>query len=131
MLEGDIGYWIGTWEPEEEDEPSNLREFENMVAACLREEEAKSHLEKALIFMCTDNFTVESVIVKGSSSSEKLLALALEVRQIKMRARARRLVVSHVSGERMRTVEGGCVNRKGHAQLHPFPPQLHQNVVSH
>jgi hypothetical protein len=108
MLEGGIRYRIGTWGPEEE-ETSHFREFENVVAA-LREEENEGHLIKALIFMCTDNSTVESAIVKGNSTSEKRFALALEVRQIEMRAGAR-LVISHVSGERMKAQGTDGVSR--------------------
>jgi hypothetical protein len=100
MLKGGIRYQIGTWGPEE-DETSNFREFENVLVAALREEEAEGHLDKALIFMCMDNSTVESAIVKGNPMSEKLFALALEVQQIEMQAGAR-LVISHVSGKRMK-----------------------------
>jgi hypothetical protein len=63
MLDGGIRYRIGTWGPDE-NESSNFREFENVVAS-LREEEVAGHLKKALIFMCTDNSTVESAIVKS------------------------------------------------------------------
>jgi hypothetical protein len=69
MLKGEIRYRIGTWGPYE-DETSNYREFENVVAA-LREEEEAGNLENALMLLCTGNSTVESAIVKGNSSSEK------------------------------------------------------------
>jgi hypothetical protein len=99
MLNGGIHYRIGTWGPDE-DETSNFREFENVVDA-LREEGEAGHLQDALIFMCTDNSTVESALVKGNSSSEKLFELALEVRKLEMKHRAK-VIVSHVAGERMK-----------------------------
>jgi hypothetical protein len=99
MLNGAVKYRIGTWGPDE-DETSNYREFENVVDA-LREEGEAGNLWDSLIFFCTDNSTVESAIVKGNSSSEKLFELSLEVRVIEMKYRCK-AIVSHVSGERMR-----------------------------
>jgi hypothetical protein len=77
MLNGGIRYRIGTWGPDK-DETSNYREFENIVNA-LREEAKAGKLWDTLIFFCTDNSTVESAIVKGNSSSEKIFELTLEV----------------------------------------------------
>ena len=99
MTDGGICYRIGTWGPEE-DETSNYREFENVVDA-LREEAQAGNLQNSLIFLCTDNSTVESAIVKGNSSSEKLFELTLEVRKLEMQQGAK-VVISHVSGERMK-----------------------------
>lgn len=76
----------------------------------MQEEESEGHSEKALMFMCTNNSTVESAIVKGKSLSEMLFALALEVWQIKMRARAR-LIILHVLGERMKAQGTSCVSQ--------------------
>jgi hypothetical protein len=89
MLNSSIRYRIGTWGPNE-DESSNYGEFENLVDE-LREEAEAGNLLDALIFFCTDNSTVESAIVKGNSSSEKLLELTLEVRVNEMQNRARSL----------------------------------------
>jgi hypothetical protein len=100
MLEGGIRYRIGTWPSDNEDDTSNYREFENLVDA-LREEDEAGNLVDALIFMCTDNSTVESSIVNGNSSSEKLFELTLEVRVIEMRNNAK-VIISHVAGERMK-----------------------------
>ena len=71
------------------------------MVATLREEAAAGNLRDALIFLCTGNSTVESAIVKGNSSSEKLFELTLEVRQLEMEQGAK-VVVSHVAGERMK-----------------------------
>jgi hypothetical protein len=108
MLDGGIRYRIGTW-GNDEDETSNYREFENVVDA-LREEADAGNLKNALIFFCTDNSTVESALVKGNSSSEKLFELTLEVRQIEMREGAK-VLVSHVSGERMKAQGTDGVSR--------------------
>ena len=87
MLDGGIRYRIGTWGVDEE-ETSNFREFENVVGA-LHEEEAAGNLQDALMFLCTDNSTIEITIVKGNSSSKNLFALALEMRQIEVRLEPR------------------------------------------
>jgi hypothetical protein len=100
MLEGGIKYRVGAWPSDNDDDTSNYRKFENMVDA-LREEDKDGNLVDALIFLCTDNSTVESATVKGNSLDERLFELTLEVRVIKMRNSAR-VLISHVSGERMR-----------------------------
>jgi hypothetical protein len=99
MLNGGVHYRIETWGPDE-DETSKFREFENVVDA-LREEGEAGHLQDALIFLCTNNSTVKSALVKGNSSSEKLFELTLEVRKLEMKYRCK-IVVSHVAGERMK-----------------------------
>jgi hypothetical protein len=109
MLEGGIKYRIGTWDSDTEEESSNFREFENVVDT-LREEAEAGNLRNALIFLCTDNSTVESALVKGNSSSEKLFELTLEVRKIEMQQGAR-IIVSHVSGERMKAQGTDGVSR--------------------
>jgi hypothetical protein len=50
--------------------------------------------------MCTNTSTVEAALYRGTSSSEKLFALAMRVRKLEMRKGARSLV-SHVSNKRM------------------------------
>jgi hypothetical protein len=60
-----ISYRICTWESDTEDESSNFREFENAV--CALEAEARSGtLEGAIIFMCTNNLTVEAALAEGN-----------------------------------------------------------------
>jgi hypothetical protein len=104
-----IRYRIGTWDSDTQESSSNFREFENVVEA-LKEEAKAGHLRNALIFLCTDNSTVESALVKGNSSSKKLFELVLEVRCLAMREGAR-IVVSHVSGERMKAQGTDGVSR--------------------
>jgi hypothetical protein len=104
-----IRYRIGTWDADTQDESSNFREFENVVET-LEEEARLGHLKKALIFLCTDNSTVEAALVKGNSSSRKLFELVLRVRCLEMREGAH-IVVSHVSGERMKAQGTDGVSR--------------------
>jgi hypothetical protein len=93
-------YRIGVWDPDTEDESSNFREFENVVETL--EEEAKGgHLKGAVIHLCTDNSTVEAALYKGNSSSRKLFELVLRLRTLEMQESVR-ILVSHVSGERMK-----------------------------
>jgi hypothetical protein len=109
LCEGGIKYRIGTWGSDSEDDSSNFREFENVVDT-LRDEAIAGNLKDSLIILCTDNSTVESSLVKGNSSSEKLFNLTLEVRLLEMREGAK-IVVSHVSGERMKAQGTDGVSR--------------------
>jgi hypothetical protein len=95
-----IRYRIGTWDSDTQESSSNYREFENVVES-LREEARLGNLKNALVFMCTDNTTVEAALVKGNSSSSKLFELALTMRQLEMQHGAK-IHVCHVSGERMK-----------------------------
>jgi hypothetical protein len=104
-----IRYRIGTWGSDTEDCSSNFREFENVVEA-LKEEAREGHLRGALIFLCTDNSTVEAALVKGNSSSPKLFELVLAVRLLEMQEGAK-IIVSHVSGERMKAQGTDGVSR--------------------
>jgi hypothetical protein len=107
--EDGIRYRIGTWDSDTQESSSNFREFENVVEA-LKEEAKQGHLKNALIFLCTDNSTVESALVKGNSSSKKLFELVLEVRRLEMQEGAK-IIVSHVSGERMKAQGTDGVSR--------------------
>ena len=69
-----FNFRIGVWGSVEKDESSNWKEFSNVVAA-LEDEAKEGNLEGAEVFMFTDNSTVESCAVKGTSSSPKLLSL--------------------------------------------------------
>jgi hypothetical protein len=104
-----IRYRIGTWDSDTEDSPSNFREFENVVCTLEAEGEA-GNLDGAIIFLCTDNSTVEAALAKGNSSSRKLFGLVLRLRKLEMKYAAR-FVVSHVSGERMKAQGTDGVSR--------------------
>ncbi len=93
-------YRLGLWDKDTEDESSNFREFENVVETLEKEAEG-GLLKGAVIFLCTDNSTVEAALYKGNSSSRKLFDLVLRVRVLEMRESIRNLV-THVSGERMK-----------------------------
>jgi hypothetical protein len=67
----------------------------------LKEEANQGHLCNALIFLCTNNSTMESALVKGNSSSQKLFDLVLEVRHLKMQ-KGMQIIVSHILGEQMK-----------------------------
>jgi hypothetical protein len=102
MLEGGIKYSIGTWDSDTEDKSSDLREFKNVMDTLHEDEAAAGNLQDALIFLCTDNSTVEAALVKGNSSSEKLFELTLEVWKLEMQEGACIIVVFHGSGEQMK-----------------------------
>jgi hypothetical protein len=93
-------YRIGVWDKDTESESSNFREFENVVEA-LEDEARRGTLRGAVIYLCTDNSTVEAALYKGNSSSVKLFELVVRVRKLEMHQDAR-ILVSHVSGERMK-----------------------------
>jgi hypothetical protein len=93
-------YRIGVWDKDTEGESSNFREFENVIET-LEEEASGGHLKGAVIYLCTDNSTVESALYKGNSSSQKLFELVLRARVLEMQESVR-ILVSHVSGERMK-----------------------------
>jgi hypothetical protein len=76
----------------------------------LKEEAREGHLRNALIFLCTDNSTVESALVKGNSSSPKLFELVLAVQLLEMQEGAR-IIMSHVLGERMKAQGTDSVSR--------------------
>jgi hypothetical protein len=97
--EDGIAYRIGTWESDVDDDSSNFREFENVVCA-LEDESRQGNLDDAIVFLCTDNSTVEAGLAKGNSSSRKLFELVLRVRLLQMKYRCI-IVVTHVSGKRM------------------------------
>jgi hypothetical protein len=97
--EDGIAYRIGTWESDVDDASSNFREFENVVCA-LEEEGEQGNLDDAIMFLCTDNSTVEAGLAKGNSSSQKLFEPVLRVRLLQMRCTCS-VVATHVSGKRM------------------------------
>jgi hypothetical protein len=106
--ENGIRYRIGTWDSDTQDSSSNFREFMNVVEALL-DEAREGHLRNALIFLCTDNSTVEAALAKGNSSSPKLFELVLKIRLLEMQEGAK-IIVSHVS-ERMKAQGTDGVSR--------------------
>ena len=97
----DLGFSfrIGVWGSDDSTQSSNWREFTNIVESL--EEEAKSgNLDNAEVFMFTDNSTVESCSIRGTSSSIKLLRLVVRIRAITT-AYDVRIHIFHVAGTRM------------------------------
>ena len=92
-------YRIGVWGPDESNQSSNWREFTNIVES-LEEEAQVGNLHNAEVFMFTDNTTVESCSVKGSSSSPKLFDLIIRLRSLTS-THGLRLHIFHVAGTRM------------------------------
>jgi hypothetical protein len=93
-------YRVGTWDKDTEGESSNFQEFENVIET-LEAEATKGHLKGAVIYLCTDNSTVESALYKGNSLSKKLFELVLRARVLEMQQSVRILGL-HVSGEHMK-----------------------------
>ena len=94
-----FNFRIGVWGSVEKDESSNWKKFSNVVAA-LEDEAKEGNLEGAEVFMFTDNSTVESCAVKGTSSSPKLLTLVVRLRAMTT-LHGIKLHIFHVAGTRM------------------------------
>jgi hypothetical protein len=127
--EDGITYRIGTWESYVDEESSNFREFENVVCA-LEEEALNGNLCDALVFLFTDNSTVESGLNKGNSSSEKLFELcslhAITPSQVPLQYCCHPCIRKAHDGSRNRrsvpwSLEGRGVDWRGHDELHPSP----------
>jgi hypothetical protein len=125
----EIHYQYGQWSNEVvEDSSSNWRELGNLV-----------HLLKAIakdhdicgheIFIFTDNSTAEAAFWKGTSRSEKLFDLVLELKELELDL-GLMLHVIHVSGRRMiaqgtdslfsrRPLQGSHAG-KSYDRLHPI-----------
>jgi hypothetical protein len=105
-----VSYRIGVWNKDQDDDKSsNWKEFTNVVDS-LDEEAEAGHLENAMVFFFTDNYTVESALYRGASASPKLLALVIRMRAIETQ-HAIKLMVSHVAGVRMIAEGGDGVSR--------------------
>lgn len=94
-----IRYRVGVWGPDTEGESSNFREFENVVLT-VEEEARNGTLQGSVMFLFTDNSTVEGALYKGNTPSEKLFRLVVRLRKVEFQHGAT-IVVSHVSGKRM------------------------------
>ena len=91
---------IGVWSCDIESErSSNWKEFGNAVKG-IRKEAKAGNLHHALLFICTDNSTVEGAVTKGNSPSEHLFELVVDLKSDQMRYEFMTYVI-HVSGNRM------------------------------
>jgi len=91
---------IGVWSAAISDEKSsNWREFANLVKGVV-ERAKKGLLRNTLLFLFTDNSTVEAAIAKGNSSSPYLFELVIELKTAEMMHGFRAHVI-HISGDRM------------------------------
>ena len=94
-----FSFRIGVWGSDESDQSSNWKEFTNIVKS-LKEETTTGNLVNSEVFMLTDNSTVESCVVKGSSSSVKLLGLIIRLRALTT-IHGLRVHIFHMTGTRM------------------------------
>ena len=99
-----IHYEYGQWTTESSEESSNWRELANLVEA-LEHYVSELGLTDCEIFIFTDNTTAESAFWKGHSSSKRLSALVLRLKQLEMGSDII-LHLVHVSGTRM--IAEGC-----------------------
>ena len=66
----------------------------------IREESEKGNLHHAVLFLCTDNSTVEGAVTKGNTPSPRLFELIMELKRCQM-LHEFMVHVIHVSGTRM------------------------------
>ena len=66
---------------------------------------SQKSIHGSTIIIATDNATAEAVLYKGNSTSEKLFDLVVRLRELELRSAAK-IIVTHVSGERMKA-QGG------------------------
>jgi hypothetical protein len=93
-----IRYRVGVWGSDESNS-SNFREFENVVMT-VEEESRNGTLKGALMYLFTDNSTVEGALYKGNTPSKKLFSLIVRLRKTAFENGAT-IVISHDSGKRM------------------------------
>jgi len=79
--------------------PSNWKEFENSLNALVTEGEL-GNLNNSIVFLNTDNSTVERCVYKETSSSRKLIDLVVKLKLLEVKYSCK-LYISHVSGKRM------------------------------
>ena len=89
----------GVWGKDEENNSSNFKEFENVVST-IEQEAKEGTLKGSLMFLFTDNSTVEGALYKGNTPSRKLFELIVRFRKVQLQNNAT-ILVSHVSGKRM------------------------------
>ena len=94
-----FSFRIGVWGSDDSAQSSNWREFTNIVES-LEEEARSGNLNNAEVFMFTDNSTVESCSIRGTSTSIKLLRLVVRVRALTTTYDVK-VHIFHVAGTRM------------------------------
>lgn len=97
--EQNLSYIVSVWSADKRQESSNWREFSKLVQA-LEEESKDDGLKKSVIFMFTDNSTVESAIHSGRSKSPKLRSLVVRFYALQT-INDCSIEVFHVAGTRM------------------------------
>ena len=98
--EGNVIIRIGVWSTSVSNEmSSNWREFSNLVEG-VKEAAEKGRLNNALLFLFTDNSTVEGAVAKGNSPSQLLFDLVIELKRTELKYGFVTHVV-HISGKRM------------------------------
>ena len=106
---------IGTWSTEEEEEESlNWREFTNFVEA-IESDGKTGQLNNAMLFMLTDNSTVEESIIRGKSPSKKITVLVVRIKRCQLKRNCETFVI-HCSSKRMIAQGTGGVPRGAFSQ---------------
>ena len=82
-----------------ENNSCNWKEFENVVET-LELEGKEGNLTGAKVFIATDNLTVESVVFKSNSASEKMFDLVVRLKKLELNYGCQ-ISVTHVSGTRI------------------------------
>ena len=95
-----IRYRIGLWGADSDlENTSNWKEFENSVDT-LKAEGVEGNLTDSIVFINSDNSTVEKAFYKGNSTSLKLFKLVVRTRLLESKYNCK-VFISHVSGDRM------------------------------
>lgn len=99
LEDGSIFWQNGAWTTMIEEATSNYREFKNLVIA-LQRAAKYGHLKECEVFMFTDNSTAERAYFRGTSSSEHLFELILELRKLEKECGGTFYLI-HIAGTRM------------------------------
>ncbi|KAG7340358.1 hypothetical protein IV203_023901 [Nitzschia inconspicua] len=129
-----IEFEYGQWTTEDSENSSNWRELKNLVTS-IRTLSERQNICGSELFIFTDNTTAEQAYSKGSSKSEHLFELVLELRLMEMKLDVL-IHVIHVSGKRMIHQGTDGLSRGDHSQgvmrglpILKFVP-LHQDAFS-
>mmetsp|Transcript_3333 Transcript_3333/g.5080 ORF Transcript_3333/g.5080 Transcript_3333/m.5080 type:complete len:225 (-) Transcript_3333:575-1249(-) len=104
LNEEGLSIHVKVWNYKTSHESSNFIEFRNPLEA-LKKEAELGHFNDAFVFFATDNQTVEADLYNGTSSSESLLEMIIELRALSMKYNFQ-IFVTHVAGTRM-IAQGG------------------------
>jgi hypothetical protein len=107
--EAGISIQIGVWSWTESEESSNWKEFTNCIEA-LEAEGVPGRLYQMLVYLFTDNSTVEFALYKGTSSSLKLWELVIRFYALQTKY-STSIQVCHCSGLRMIASGGDGISR--------------------